>query len=135
MPTSERPCLRTLRIRRFRNAAPAELQFNRDFNVLLGQNAAGKTTLLDLIAACASSNFSEFEQTPFSVEYEVSGPLGTVRTTLENPGSKPKAANGPAEAILSGSPTLDLQSELEVRASTTMRTAAGTSCVITRTAR
>lgn len=37
-------------IRSFRNVRPTKLAFRRGLNVVLGKNAAGKTTLLNLLA-------------------------------------------------------------------------------------
>lgn len=41
--------LSTLRIRDFRNIAAAELEFSERFNVIIGQNGAGKTSFLEAI--------------------------------------------------------------------------------------
>lgn len=43
--------LRRLEIRKFRNVRPTTLTFDDEWNVLLGKNGTGKTTLLELIAA------------------------------------------------------------------------------------
>ncbi|WP_309895424.1 AAA family ATPase [Archangium sp.] len=42
--------LTKLSIRKFRNVAPTTLEFRPGLNVLLGKNAAGKTTLLRLLS-------------------------------------------------------------------------------------
>lgn len=53
--------LTRLRIDRFRNVKPGtELRFGPTFNVLLGKNATGKSTLLDLIAAVTNDNLSAY---------------------------------------------------------------------------
>lgn len=64
--------LRRLRIDRFRNVAPGtELVFHDGFNVLLGQNGTGKTTLLNLIAAAVQCDFSALRDTDFALTYEL----------------------------------------------------------------
>jgi energy-coupling factor transporter ATP-binding protein EcfA2 len=53
--------LTRLRIDRFRNVKPGtDLRFGPTFNVLLGRNATGKSTLLDLIAAVTNDDLSAY---------------------------------------------------------------------------
>ncbi|MDI1435945.1 AAA family ATPase [Polyangium sorediatum] len=53
--------LTRLRIDRFRNVKPGtDLHFGPTFNVLLGKNATGKSTLLDVIAAVTNDDLSGF---------------------------------------------------------------------------
>jgi hypothetical protein len=53
--------LTRLKIDRFRNVKPGtDLRFGPTFNVLLGKNATGKSTLLDLIAAVTNDDLSGF---------------------------------------------------------------------------
>jgi hypothetical protein len=53
--------LTRLRIDRFRNVkAGTELRFGPTFNVLLGKNATGKSTLLDLIGAVTNDDLSAY---------------------------------------------------------------------------
>ncbi len=53
--------LTRLRIDRFRNVKPGtDLRFGSTFNVLLGRNATGKSTLLDLIAAVTNDDLSAY---------------------------------------------------------------------------
>jgi len=53
--------LTRLRIDRFRNVKPGtDLRFGPTFNVLLGKNATGKSTLLDLIAAVTNDDLSPY---------------------------------------------------------------------------
>ncbi|HSN99558.1 MAG TPA: AAA family ATPase [Candidatus Nanopelagicales bacterium] len=64
--------LKRLRIDKFRNVAPGtELVFHDGFNVLLGQNGTGKTTLLNLIAAVVRCDFSALKETEFALSYEL----------------------------------------------------------------
>lgn len=51
--------LRRLKIVKLFGVAPTELVFCNEFNVLLGKNATGKTTLLRVIEAIVSDNFKE----------------------------------------------------------------------------
>lgn len=71
--------LQRLKIHQCRSVVSGtELEFNGDFNVLLGKNGAGKTTLLKLVAAACSSCFAdEFLSDEIHVEYEYT--LGEVR--------------------------------------------------------
>jgi hypothetical protein len=53
--------LTRLRVDRFRNVKPGtELRFGPTFNVLLGKNATGKSTLLDLVAAVTNDDLSAY---------------------------------------------------------------------------
>jgi len=60
--------LTSLEIKKFRNVAPCTLEFGETFNVLLGKNATGKTTLLKLIVAAINGDFEEFEE-PLNVRW------------------------------------------------------------------
>ncbi len=64
--------LKRLKIEKYRNVAPGtELVFNDGFNVLLGQNGTGKTTLLRLIATVLASDFAGLESEEFALEYDL----------------------------------------------------------------
>jgi AAA15 family ATPase/GTPase len=57
------PQLEWLKVHRFRNVLPdTELHFGRTFNVLLGKNATGKSTLLDLLAAITNGDLSAYSK-------------------------------------------------------------------------
>lgn len=76
--------LRWLKVRRFRHVEPCELHFTEGFNVLLGLNGTGKTTLLEILAAALRSNFSHWRKEPFSFEYELVTPGSVLRIAVEN---------------------------------------------------
>lgn len=64
--------LTRLKIEKYRNVAPGtELVFNDTFNVPLGQNGTGKTTLLDLVAMIIRSDFAVLKDEEFSIEYDL----------------------------------------------------------------
>jgi ABC-type lipoprotein export system ATPase subunit len=57
---------------KFRSVKPGtRLTFNPGYNVLLGQNGTGKTTLLNLVAATIKSHFADFKDEEFDVSYEL----------------------------------------------------------------
>lgn len=65
------PRLKWLRIHRYRNVAPGTyLEFNDGFNVLLGRNGTGKTTLLDLIEMIWTRGFGKIDGEDFHLEYK-----------------------------------------------------------------
>lgn len=80
----KKPKLTRLKIESFRNVEPCELRFGDGFNVLLGLNATGKTTLLELITAALSFDFSKFNEEAFAVEYELSFSTWTIVTSMRN---------------------------------------------------
>jgi energy-coupling factor transporter ATP-binding protein EcfA2 len=82
----KKPKLTRLKIESFRNVEPCELRFGDGLNVLLGLNATGKTTLLELIAAALSCDFSKFKEEAFAVEYELSFSTGTIVVSMRNEG-------------------------------------------------
>ena len=62
--------LKRLKIVKFRGVRPGtELHFNDGWNVLLGQNATGKTTLLNLISMALRGDFKGLGEEPFDIEY------------------------------------------------------------------
>lgn len=83
--------LKRLKIEQFRNVAPGtELFFHAGFNVLLGQNGTGKTTLLNLISKALSSSFKDLEEEPFAIEYDVETTHGAVTVAIQNrPSAEP----------------------------------------------
>lgn len=66
--------LTSLTIHKFRNVEPCTLEFSDAFNVLLGKNATGKTTLLKLIVAAINGDFGDFngaEDDDLDVAWEI----------------------------------------------------------------
>jgi energy-coupling factor transporter ATP-binding protein EcfA2 len=65
--------LQWLQINKFRSVKPGtRLTFNPGYNVLLGQNGTGKTTLLKLVAAVVRSDFRELRDTDYDLQYALS---------------------------------------------------------------
>lgn len=63
--------LRSLKVHAFRDVRPGtELRFGDGFHLILGKNASGKSTLLELLAAVSTLNFRSvfFTETPFHIE-------------------------------------------------------------------
>lgn len=68
-------------IRSFRNVRPATLSFRRGLNVVLGKNAAGKTTLLNLLSDSIGA-WPELSDDR-AIEYTVVASDGRLKRTLE----------------------------------------------------
>lgn len=65
------PRLKWLRIHKYRNVVPGTfIEFNDGFNVLLGRNGTGKTTLLELIEMLWSRGFGRIADEAFHLECE-----------------------------------------------------------------
>lgn len=77
--------LKKLVVHQFRKvAAETTLELADGFNVVLGRNATGKTTLLMLAAAADAFDFNAFLDEPFDVTWERSGPDGSSTTRVTN---------------------------------------------------
>ena len=95
----KKPKLTRLKIESFRNVEPCELRFGDGFNVLLGLNATGKTTLLELIAAALSFDFSKFKEEAFAFEYDLSFSTWTVTASMRNERAKRQTPEAPVLQI------------------------------------
>ncbi len=77
--------LERLRIDKFRNVKPgSDIRFADGFNIVLGRNGTGKTTLLDLISRIVRWDFSDLEREEFAIEYELRAIVGRIYVTLSN---------------------------------------------------
>ncbi len=64
--------LKHLKIHQYRNVRPGtELRFDDGINLVLGQNASGKTTLLSLLSAVSRSTFTELSEEAFDLEFSL----------------------------------------------------------------
>jgi energy-coupling factor transporter ATP-binding protein EcfA2 len=82
--------LRRLKINKFRAVKPGtEIRFNDGFNVVLGRNATGKTTLLELISMALRFDFSSVRAEDFDVEVEIDEILeGTSNSVVMRVGTR-----------------------------------------------
>lgn len=70
---SDKPYLKRLLIKQFRNVRPGtEIFFNPGYNIFLGKNGTGKTTLLEIISCFMRRDFSKFANDEFNLELETS---------------------------------------------------------------
>lgn len=77
--------LKRLKINKYRNVRPGtELQFDDGFNLVLGQNASGKTALLSLISMVCRSVFKEIEHEEFALEYTLAADLHSIEVIVSN---------------------------------------------------
>jgi len=97
--------LTSLVIHKYRHVVPGtSLEFGAGFNVLLGRNGTGKTTLLELIEMVWSKGFRQIADEPFHLEYTVEFDDLPTRPSLGEfptvPGCRihAKVENAPAEA-------------------------------------
>ncbi|MRG95492.1 AAA family ATPase [Polyangium spumosum] len=90
------PRLRRLKINKFRNVRPTELVFDEEWNVLLGKNGTGKTTLLELIAATIRGDLEAFEGVDYDLEAELSFGAVDVKWSVKNaePSAVPERVAG-----------------------------------------
>lgn len=62
-----------LKVNKFRHVRPgSEIHFKPQFNVVVGRNGTGKTTLLDLVSALVRNSFHSHAQENFSIEFQLS---------------------------------------------------------------
>ncbi len=75
--------LTRLKVIRFRDVKPdTELHFSKGWNVVLGRNATGKTTLLHLISMALRGDFSELRDEAFELEYDIEGEAWSATVAL-----------------------------------------------------
>ncbi len=96
--------LKRLKVHTFRDLAPGtELHFSDGWNVVLGRNATGKTTLLHLISMALRGDFSELKGEPVSLEYDVAFGAWEVFVALRS--VQPMADVGEAGSLRHRPPT------------------------------
>ena len=84
-PPTENGMLKRLKLHQFRYIKPGtELMFTEHFNVLLGRNGTGKTTLLDLLSMVLRSDFSTLRDEEFDIEYDFTHEHGTGQVRFAN---------------------------------------------------
>ena len=86
--------LKRLKIVQFRDVQPGtELHFHPGWNVILGRNGTGKTTLLHLLSMVLRDDFREISQEPFCLEYTLALPDGDYSAQVTNEALPPEAGN------------------------------------------
>lgn len=89
--------LTQLTLHRFRDVAPTTLAFGPAFNLVLGENGTGRTTLLELLTHVLGGDFSALLSEPFSVEYALQLEGLSVQVAVRN-GVPPGAPASPGAA-------------------------------------
>lgn len=99
--------LRRLVIHKHRIVKPGTtLVFHDGYNVLLGKNGTGKTTLLNLIAMCLSCSFAGLEEEEFSLEYELELSIGRLQVAVSHLRRQAGGRKQPAERTFESEITL-----------------------------
>jgi energy-coupling factor transporter ATP-binding protein EcfA2 len=93
--------LTKLSIRKFRNVAPTTLEFRPGINVLLGKNAAGKTTLLRLLSTLVGYQDEGLGDDVLDVSYHASGESLDYEHTIKRTrvDEQPPLSIGPGQMI------------------------------------
>lgn len=108
--------LRRLLMEKYRIVKPGtELSFNDGYNVLLGINGTGKTTLLNLIAMCLSASFPGLEEEEFALKYELTIPEGSLQVHVRHQRIE---SDEPLEPIEHRKPNLASSVDLEFSSQT-----------------
>ena len=82
--------LRWLQVNKFRTVKPGtRLTFNPGYNVLLGQNGTGKTTLLNLVAAAISLDFTSISDVEFDISFELASDEASAAVSVRNESRSP----------------------------------------------
>jgi energy-coupling factor transporter ATP-binding protein EcfA2 len=87
--------LRRLTIHQFMQVQPGTILFNDGYNVLLGRNGTGKTSLLKLITAVISGNVKAYESIPFKLEWELGLDDHSLVMTASSTGGSDSEYSGP----------------------------------------
>ena len=117
---AKKPKLTRLKIESFRNVEPCELRFGDGFNVLLGLNATGKTTLLELIAAALSFDFSKFKEEAFAVEYDFEFSTGSILASMRNERMERATPEAPILQVRDAE-RFGLSAKLQIRSTTSAK--------------
>lgn len=86
--------LKRLKVFQYRNVKPGtELRFDDGFNLILGQNASGKTTLLALLSVVCRSTFDDIADEEFALEYELWSERFTVTAKVAHRRAEPSSVD------------------------------------------
>ena len=75
--------LKSLEVLKLRGVKPCALAFDDGINFVLGRNASGKTTLLNLIASIFRQDFSMWRREPYHVRYRLEAVAGESTLSIE----------------------------------------------------
>ncbi|ATB50285.1 AAA family ATPase [Corallococcus macrosporus] len=82
--------LTRLEVHHYRSVVPGtSLVFSPSYNLVLGENGTGRTTLLELIATVLGSDFSGLIHEPFALEYDLAFPGMKLHVFVRNEESAP----------------------------------------------
>lgn len=85
--------LQFLKINHYANVLPGtELRLDANVNLILGASATGKTTLLGLLVALASTDFAGLENEAFDLVYEITDGLFTAIVAISGSGPPERSA-------------------------------------------
>ncbi|WP_426754615.1 AAA family ATPase [Myxococcus sp. Y35] len=82
--------LTRLEVHHYRNVVPGtSLVFSPSYNLVLGENGTGRTTLLELISTVLGSDFSGLIHEPFALEYDLAFPGMKLHVFVRNERNAP----------------------------------------------